>query len=204
MSSRNNFVIALIGANGTGKTTNEIEMIQKWRTSRPKEKVIGYDPHKQLGSLIDFHINSYDKNWAAHIHSKCRNSLIVLDDYKGLLPNYIPGPGMRDMFIDRRFHNNDFIYSVHSPSNIIEMLIDYTTHYYIYYTSNTEGRFRDKMPNAELCIAASRAVNKYVSMYDFGKHPNDPEFKGQKFPYVIVDVKHRKLTAVNMHNKLKF
>jgi len=202
--SRKNFVKCLLGANGSGKTTEEIEIIQLWKQSRPNGKVIGYDPHRQLGSLIDFHINSDDFNWAKHIHSKCRNSLIVLDDYKGLLPNYIPTPGMRDMFIDRRFHNNDFIYSVHSPGNIIEMLFDYTTQFHIYYTSNREGKFKDKMPNSEICIAASRYVNKYVSLYGMGKHPLSAEFKGQKFPYIIVDVLTQKLTAVNMHNKLTF
>lgn len=204
MSIRKNFVIGMVGANGTGKTSITKEIIEGWRHSRPRQSVIGFDQHSQLGSLIDFYINPDDKDWAYHIWKKCKNSLIILDDYKALVPNYIPTNGMRQIFIDRRHFNNDVIYSCHSPGNIIDMLTDFTTHYYIFHTKNTEGKFKDKMPNAELCIAASRAVNKYTSMYGLGKHENAPDFSGQKFPYIIANTESQKLTAINMHNKLKF
>lgn len=204
MLTRPNFVIGIIGANRTGKTVTEEEIIHLWKQSRPTQKVIGYDPQRKLQHLIDFNINPDDKNWGVAIWQKCRNSLIVLDDYKGLTPNYVPTPGMRQMFIDRAYHNNDYIYSCHSPNNIMEMLTDYTTKYYIFHTKNTEGKFKEKMANAEFCIGAARTVNKYVSLYGVGKHPNDPEFKGQKFPYMIVDTENQKIKAINMHNKFQF
>lgn len=201
---RKNVVIGLIGANRTGKTVTEFELAQNWKYAKPSQKIIGYDPQRQLTELIDFHINPDEKNWALHIWKKCTNSLIVMDDYKSLVPNYIPTPGMRQMFIDRCYHNNDYLYSCHSPGNIMDMLTEYTTHYYIFHTKNTEGKFKDKMPNSELCIGASRAVNKYVSLYGLGKHPKDPDFRGQRFPYIIVNTESQKLTAVNMHQKLEF
>lgn len=204
MSIRKNFVIGMIGANATGKTSITKEIVSDWKNSRPGQMVVGFDQHRQLGDLIDFYINPDDKDWAYHIWKKCKNCLVIMDDYKALVPNYVPTNGMRNIFIDRRHHNIDIIYSCHSPGNVIDMLTDFTTHYYIFHTKNTEGKFKDKMPNAELCIAASRAVNKYTSLYGLGKHQLDREYSGQKFPYIIANTETQKLTAVNMHNKLKF
>lgn len=195
MAIRKNFVIGMIGANGTGKTTITKEMVVDWRNTRPNFAVVGFDPHRQLGGLIDFHINPDDKEWAVHVWKKSKNTLQVWDDYKGLVPFYVPTLGMRQIFIDRRHNNTDIIYSCHSPGNVIDMMTEYTTHYYIFHTKNIEGKFKDKMPNAELCIAASRAVNKYVSMHGLGKHKLDPAFNlppnnGQGFPYIIVEAIH--------------
>lgn len=204
MAIRKNFVIGMIGANGTGKTSITKELVSDWRISRPNQKVIAFDQHRQFDGLVDFFINPEDKDWAWHIWKKVKNSLIILDDYKALVPNYVPTNGMRQIFIDRRLNNNDVIYSCHSPGNVIDMLTDFTTHYYIFHTKNTEGKFKDKMPNAELCIAASRAVNKYTSLYGLGQHKSDPHFSGQHFPYIIANTETQRLLAVNMHNKLKF
>lgn len=204
MEIRKNFVMGLIGANGTGKTSVTKEMVKDWRSSRPNQSVIGFDQHRQFDGLVDFYINPSDKNWAIEVWRKCKNSLIILDDYKALVPNYVPTPGMREIFIDRRLNNNDVIYSCHSPGNVIDMLTDFTTHYYIFHTKNTEGKFKDKMPNAELCIGASRYVNKYTAIYGLGQHPNAPNFLGQKFPYIIANTETQRLTAVNMHNKINF
>lgn len=201
---RKNVVIGMIGANGTGKTSVTKEIIADWRAANPNKIVVGFDQHYQLQGLIDFYINADDKDWAWHVWKKCKNCFIVLDDYKALVPNNVPTNGMRQIFIDRRLNNNDVIYSCHSPGNIIPMLTDFTTHYYIFHTKNSEGKFQDRMANAELCIGASRAVNKYVTMHTFGKHRNAPDYAGQDFPYIIANTETQRLKAINMHQKLSF
>src|SRR3989442_1480324 len=77
----------------------------------------------------------------------------------------------------------------------------YTNYYYIFQTNVQKGAFRDKIPNSELCNLASARVNKYVSIFGKGKHPKDPEFDGQKFPYIIVDCEKQILKAVNMNKQ---
>lgn len=217
-----NFVIALIGFNGSGKSTIEKQIIRDWKKSRLEykkklelqgysgysPKVHGYDPQKQFKNYFDSFIDMEDKNWALDVFNNKRNSLIILDDYKGLLAGEdgkeknTPSPGMRQMLVDRRDHNNDFIYSCHSPSNILNILVEYTTHYYIFYLQATDEKFDDKIPIAGICIKASKYVNAYVKKYGMGEHPNSPDYQGQGFPYFKINALTGNAIAVNMNKPL--
>lgn len=194
----NNFVIQMVGANHTGKSVTSRKIITEWRSSRGdiiynpdtkrherKYKVVAFDPKLQFDGIVDEFIRP-EKNWAIPL-CKLRNALIVLDDYKTLLPNYLPTPGMFELFAGRWHYNIDFIISCHSPGHVIEMLIDYITQWYIYHTKAGEKKFGEKMPDAKMLSDIATVVNKYVAIYGMGKHPNDPEFRGQKFPYIVYD-----------------
>lgn len=195
----------MIGANHTGKSVTTKKIITAWRSARPdmaqvpgkgfmdrerKYKVIAFDPKKQFDGLVDHYIYP-DKNWASDLNKQnIRNALIILDDYKTLIPNYIPTPGMFKLFSDRWHYNLDFIISCHSPGHVIDMIIDYITEYYVFHTKTSEGKFKEKMPNAEMLLNISKFVNKYVSVYGMGMHPSHPNFfqppnNGQKFPYMV-------------------
>lgn len=189
----------MVGANHTGKSTITRRMIAEWRASRPdiiyntkknkherKYKVIAFDPKKQFDGLVDQYIYP-DHKWAAYVANEARNSLIILDDYKSLIPNYIATPGMFELFAGRWHYNLDFIISCHSPGHIIDVLIDYITEFYIFHTKAGEKKFNDKMPNSKMLLDISKFVNKYVAIYGMGKHPNDVDFRGQGFPYMVFD-----------------
>lgn len=187
----------MIGANHTGKSVTTRRMIAEWRASRPellsdgsrKYKVVAFDPKFQFKGLVDQYIYP-DKNWAIHVFKKVRNSLIVLDDYKSLIPNYVATPGMFDLFSSRWHYNLDFIISCHSPGHVIDMIVDYITEYYIFHTKTSEGKFKEKMPNSKKLLDISKIINKYTAIYGLGKHPNDANFNsapnfGQRFPYIV-------------------
>lgn len=212
--SRPNYVIGIVGANGTGKSTITKELIDIWTQSRYqlglkaqiyKNTVYGsritFDPQFQFGQYSDYFIK-IDPNWAKEIDLRVRDSLITLDDYRILVKNPTASGELRDLFINRKYQNNDYIYSCHAPANIIRELDYFTTHYYIFFTMSVASRFEEKMDDAKLCIDANNMVNKYVSMKGIGKHPLDPEFNGQCFPYVIVNRLTGTLDSVNMDQSL--
>lgn len=203
-SRPNNFIIQMIGANHTGKSTLTKKFISEYRLARPerltyldklmpwekvgdrKYNVIAFDPKLQFEGLVDQYIRP-EKDWAYQVSKKARNSLIVLDDYKSLIPNYIATPGMFELFASRWHYNLDFIISCHSPGHVIDMLVDYITEYYIFHTKTSEGKFKEKMPNSEMLIRISKTINKYTAIYGLGKHPLALDFAGQRFPYMVFD-----------------
>ncbi len=187
----------MIGANHTGKSVLTRRFIQEWRAARPellpdgtrKYKVIAFDQKQQFKGLVDEYIYP-DHKWAIYVWAKARNALIILDDYKSLIPEYKATPGMFDLLAARWHYNLDFIISCHSPGHVIDMLIDYITEYYIFHTKTSEGKFKEKMPNADHLIKISKTINRYTAIYGLGKHWLDPEFmrppnNGQRFPYMV-------------------
>lgn len=166
---RQNTVIGIIGGNATGKTRLIKELIKK---SNGNEEVYCFDPN---GGLKDCYTQKIecDMEWAVNINKKAKNSLVVLDDFKNLTPNYIPTPMMRDLFINRRYHNNDYIYALHNYSDIMKMLTYFTTHYYIFPTK-TINPVSNKALNSELIQCAIDVVNRVKKCFDY--------------PYGIVDV----------------
>lgn len=195
INKRNNFVIQLVGTNFCGKTTLSKRFAKSWREARPeilpngkrKYQVIAFDPKRQFDGLVDEYIRP-EKDWAIHVTKKARNALIILDDYKTLLPNYDFTPGMFELFAGRWHNNLDFIVSCHAPGHIILKLIDYITEYYIYHIKPSRISFKDRIPDTgDVLSNMSETINKYVATYGMGKHPLDPDFKGQTFPYMTFD-----------------
>lgn len=215
MGNRRSALIGMIGTNGCGKTTITKEVANIWRASRPPLRVqngivynarMVFDVWGQMRDITDYGIRR-DSGWAKTIDEKVKSSLIILDDYKLLVEGNVPTKGMVDLFINRRHSDLDYIYSCHSPSSVIPQIIPYTSHFYIFYTKTLQGVFEKRMPFSDLLITASSYVNKYVSVYGMGMHPdhvefNGPKNKGQRFPYCIVDTDKGTIDAINMNRPL--
>jgi hypothetical protein len=202
VDKRTNFLMGFIGTNRTGKSATARMVAEEWRKSRPDNYIVAsFDPQGRFADLSDFIIKPDDKDWAKRL-CKLRNALVILDDYKIINPNNVPVAGLENLIYYRAHYNIDIMYICHNPFLILNYLTYFTTHYYIFYTQATDGRFESKIPNAQLCLSASRYVNKYVLVHGRGAHPKSPEYKGQAFPYMVVDCENQKLRAYNMSREL--
>lgn len=198
---RNNFLMGFIGHNRTGKTTIALEMAKKWKESRKDCYVIAFDPQKRFTKetveidgveepLVDTEIRLDESGvWYDRV-LKFRNFLLILDDYHILLDKRIAEKGLKKLLAHRDDYNIDIIYITHTPSLILNLLTDYTTHYFIFFTQALAGKFKEKIQNFHLCSAAVRTVNKYVKVFGKGKYPN--------FPHCIVDTEKQTVQAFNM------
>ncbi len=210
MEDRPTRCVGLIGAPGCGKTTKEEELIKQWIRDHASGLLYGFvpDPISVLIKYITNWIEKGNSNWAIPLLGVL-NSLFVLDDYVGLMMSekgkqvYIPTPGMTKLFMDRRFSGNDIIYSCHSPIAVIPQLAQYTTHYVIYKTNTDEGTFDKRMQGSAKLRKAAKMVNAYCEMIGgVGFHPNDPKYRGQGFPHIILDTTTWVATPVNMKREL--
>lgn len=199
---RHCFCLGFFGTNRTGKSAVAHEIAEDWRSSRDsRHTIVSFDPQHRFKDISDAIINPEDKFWAKRLH-KLRNCLLILDDFNELNDKNIPDEGLKTLMFHRDDWNIDIIHIYHNPKLILNVMAYYTNYYYIFQTNVQNGGFKDKIPNSELCTAASARVNKYVSIFGKGKHPNDPEFSGQKFPHIIVDCEKQILKAVNMNKQL--
>lgn len=202
--------IMLIGAPGCGKTTKEEELIRKWKLHHPSGLIYGFvpDPNSILHRHVTNRIEKYNPNWALEL-AGVTNSLIVKDDYVGLMmtekgkQTYIPTPGMTDVFTERRYNGNDIIASCHGPQAVIPQFVQFITHIIIYKTAVDEGTFDKRMAGGVKLQKAAKMVNAYCEMIGgMGYHPNDPKYKGQGFPHVIVDTTSWSIRPINMKREL--
>lgn len=192
--SRQNILWALVGDNSSGKSTIAKKFAKAWRESRPSShQIISFDPQDNFKDISDKFISPEDESWALRV-LKYRNILLILDDYNIINPGYTPIKGLKQLMIDRKKNNIDIIYICHNPSMIIETLTYFTGRYYMFYTNSKEGSFQKKIPNYSLCIAAANKINSHVQ----GMSENDYAALYPNFPYCVVDVKQKKISAINM------
>jgi hypothetical protein len=189
---RLNFVMGFIGHNRTGKTATAKQIAMHWKQSRPNGRILAFDPQYQFRTIADEIIYGTEVHtW----HKKAlsyRDSLIIFDDYKALMPGRNAPDGLLELLTMRSHYNIDIIYITHSPSLVLNTLTYYTTHYMIFYTQTSMGGFEKKIPNYLYVQTAINEVNKYVGKYGRGKYP--------LFPYITFDVQAEKMSAVNMNN----
>lgn len=201
--TRENFIWAFIGANGTGKTVESMKLARAWRKANPRRKIICFDPQgvftrelldKDKDILIKRGMKDFGKELTKELPNgqgyKYRDYLLIIDDYKMLCTDDRTNEGFLDLLALRRIVNCDIILSTHSPKLILERLSYYVTHYSIYFTSAAEGGFDKKANNYALCEKASRIINKYVLTYGKGQYPF--------FPYIMVHSKSDKLKLRNI------
>jgi len=198
---RNNFIFGFIGHNRTGKTSIAIEMAKSWKESRPDSAVIAFDPQNKIKKstveinqvqvpLMDYEIYLHEQG---HWYNKIlehRNFLLILDDYRNLHPKTQAEKGWLYLMSHREDYNIDIIYITHSPSLILNILTNFTTHYFIFYTLAQLGSFEKKIPHYSLCMGAVNYVNRHVKAHGKGTYP--------KFPYIMVNTLDEELTAINM------
>lgn len=194
MAERGNILWGFLGANKFGKSTIVETIAKAWRSSRGSDYiVIGFDPQDMFKGIIDKYISPEDKDWCKRV-LKYKNALLILDDYRIINPLHTPIDGLSQLMIDRTKLNIDIIYITHNPSLVIELLTYFTDKYFIFYTNSKEGSFQKKIPNYMLCITAANKINSHV------QNISEEDYKAlyPNFPYCVVDVRRKSITAVNM------
>lgn len=187
---RPNFTWVFVGASGYGKTVSTIQVARLWRKNNPRKKIYYFDPKgdiKSSGILRDGDVEiprgmrdfgavlcrqKPDKSFYHH------DFLLILDDYKAILTDDRTPASFLDFLAFAREMNVDVILSTHSPALVIERLSYYVTHYSIYFTQGSAGKFSDKCANYVACEQSRILINKYVMTYGKGAYPN--------FPYIEV------------------
>lgn len=185
---RDQFLMGIIGHNGTGKSVTAAK-IAKWWKNNNSGKVYAHDPTRVLHKHVDREIFPHQK-WEDIVLKEMRDGLLILDELRVLHPNPRMTPKLLEIMSMRRMYNIDIVYIVHNPALILEQLTYYTTHYYIYYTQSKIGNFKSKIPNYLLCKKASDYINRYVRKNGRGDYP--------KFPYVVVDCQKETIKAINI------
>ena len=193
---RVNFLIGVIGTNGTGKTSIARKLAIAWKGSRPGQDIIAFDPSEDFEDVADYIIDISDKDWAKRCQDK-PNSLLILDDYRILCRESKSSPDFDTLLYRRRKLNIDIIYICHSPALVLNICTYLTNQYYIFHTLATDGSFQKKIPHYHLCVTATRMVNDYVQKHGRGEHPQSSAYVGQDFPYIIVDTQTQELKAIN-------
>lgn len=194
---RENFCYVFIGTNRTGKSSIARKQIIAWKKANPNKKVVAFDPQRRFKGLVDVYINIENEMWLEEI-LEMRNILLVIDDFRKLHDSQIPPKGLRVLLIDFCDYNIDMMFIFHNPADVWDVVNSHATHYFIFKTNSKEGKFKEKIPNASLCIVASYMVNKYVKEHGRGSYA-----EGCNFPYIFIDTDNEKLMAINMSNKNK-
>lgn len=181
---RPNYVIVLVGARRTGKTTELVKLIDKC-----KKKVLIYDinnekiyrkyPQMNLSQLPAWRSGKYRifappevmlekilecSKPPAPYH--LRNTAIILDDAsKYIFPNSTRM--LKDLLVSCRHWNQDIFLTFHSISVIPPEVFTYTNYLLIKKTSENIKKIRsmDKVPNPEEVIKAWEAVVAHKDQY---------------------------------------
>ena len=191
---RDVFSYGLIGFNETGKTELAKEIAKDWKSTRPGQDVMAFDPTGKFKGIANKFLKEYEGDWLEEA-LKLRNGLLILDELRMLHPAHQADRRLVKLFSMRsgEHWNNDIIYIVHSPKLILEVLDSYTTHYRIFYTQARLNQWKDKIANYEGCISAHGLINKYVTEYGKGTYPN--------FHYVEVENLTGEITWYNIDKK---
>ena len=188
---RDVFSYGLIGFNEMGKTVLAKQIAMDWKRSRPGRDIVAFDPTHKFRGIANKFISEHEGDWLDEL-LKCRNSLIILDEFRMLHPPHQADRRLIKLFSMRpsQHWNNDIIYIVHSPKMVLETLDSYTTHYRIFYTQARSSQWKDKIANFENCVSAHNVINRYVTRFGKGTYPD--------FPYVEVDNIKGELAFFNM------
>lgn len=203
MSGRSNFFNMYIGYNRTGKSVTAQSYANLWRISNPDGIIAGFDPQRRFDHLIDpqYKIQAGEKGWwAGHDRLKIgkrpiheiRNALFIADDYRGMNRSHITSEDLYALMEFRAEYNVDIIMVCHSPALVIEGLMPYISHYYIFYTKGRKAKFEEKIENYIECQTAAEMMKGYIGEHpDFIKNPGqfyDSTMHGKhRFPHIIVD-----------------
>ena len=190
---RDNFLMGFIGHNKTGKTTVEKQIAINWKEGRDGNfKIVAFDPKNQLREIADeFILLSDSDDEIKNKIDNSKNSLLILDDIRILHEEDKSRVWLLYLMQQRNDLNIDIIYSVHNPALVLNLLAQFTTHFYIFHTKVQAGGWKRKIPAYVECTAASNYVNDFVKKYGRGDYPN--------FRYMTVDTENEEMNGVNMH-----
>lgn len=205
--ARNNFVLCIIGASGTGKTVTAVGMAKDWKWSRRKigGKVIAFDPHDDFKSVADVKIDAKDEDWAKILMQKNRdgtfmfsNSLLILDDYRSILQGNHMDTGFYDLLALRRKIGIDVIYITHNPKLILQGLAYWNTAFILFRTVAHSDDFEGKIPHFLTCQRACNLINAYTRTFEEKDYNN----LYPNFPYVFVRLDSEQLFPQNMQQEI--
>lgn len=187
------FIIGFTGDNRQGKSVECAKIALQWKKANPTGSIIAYDPQKRF-PFADINITIEDTDWA-EIVAERTHVLLILDDYKELIPGNNETKGILKLMAKRAENGIDIIYICHSPTDVLERFTKHTHEFYVFYTNSKHDRIKDKIPNnPQLFIDAVEYMNKYI--LDFGL----PNYPGP-FPYVVVNIKKNTITAVHFKHQ---
>lgn len=162
-------LIAVIGTNNTGKTSVVYEIAKKFKQKVKSEKkkqenfnqLIVYDVQNRFTDLDPVNIELSNKDWAKDLLNY-RNSLIILDDYRALIPSDRMSDDFLNLLQYRAEYGLDIILMAHNPALLLERLTYYVDDYFLFYTSGTENSFKGKIPNREQLIKCKKLIDNYT------------------------------------------
>jgi len=188
---RGNFVWAFIGASGTGKTVTAVQLAKDWKRAKKKVggKIFAFDPHDAFDGISDVKITANDTDWAKIMMQKnpdgtfmFLHSLLILDDYRSILPSDKMDRNFYDLLALRRKLDLDILYITHNPKLIIQGLVYWNTHFSLFKTEAMSDDFAEKIPKFLICQQASNVINAYCKAY----HATDYDLLYPNFPYIVI------------------
>ena len=155
-------LIAVIGTNGTGKTTFIHDVYaDEFKRVNPSRTVYFVDVYGNLKNKRDDFV--YLDDFSFDIWSKMRKCLVVVDDMR-MFFNRNDEPEMRRMFIQRRHAEVDTVLVYHSFADVHRIVFRYATNYYIFRTNDRYDEVKKKIGNEKITrevVRKSNMLEKY-------------------------------------------
>lgn len=204
-----NFVIAIVGAIGKGKTSLINDILTECKEEVREDgngsyyikfavKSIGFDPFNQLDHLVDSTIQARKDLTKCNI----KDSLVVLDELNDFAQDQKEMESVASLLVSRKHYNNNFIYSCRSISDIPNKIMLLTTHFYVFHTNPSVRKTINRdIPLNNLFNDAQDRIFRYAKKHGLGKHRLDPSFDGQGFPYCIIDAEKLTISEINMEKE---
>jgi len=212
MDARRGSEITMIcGTNNTGKTAIARQLVIKYNKKRDilekknkypsnYNKLIVYDPQHAFQDLMregDVNLDMADKEWEEKV-LRYRASLVVLDDYKELMPNDRLSDGFLKLMSARARFGLDFNMITWSPKLIMPRLEIFINKYILLKVNSDDKEFADRIAGDKpTVIGIKNSLNREFMRY------TDEEYKKlyPNFPFVFWDGARNKAMKVNFKNK---
>lgn len=205
IKQRGGELIVIIGHNNTGKTVLSTQMAEDFNKRREGVNLRNYPPNYYKLAVYDVQsrftdylkngdisINSSDKEWAKKLLG-LRKSLVILDDYKVLVPNDQMDKSFLDLLQYRAEYGIDIILITHNPKLVLERLSYYVDTYCLFYTAGNSNTFKGRLSGSERLIELKKMIDKEYKKYsreEYGKlYPN--------FPFIFYNGREEKAKLVN-------
>lgn len=209
MKIRGSEIIGIIGGNNTGKTVLAKSLAEKFVKKRnkidlkkyPKNyyRLAVYDVQDRFGDLLnedDLSIKVSDDNWCKKL-LKLRNSLIILDDYRVLMPKDTMDKDFLNLLQYRAEHGLDIILIAHNPQLVIPRLSYYIDTFCLFYTAGNEKSFDHRLSGSENLKKLKNVIDKEFKSYTQDEYSN----LYPNFPYIFYQDKKNKAVLINFKKK---
>ena len=198
-------LICIIGHNNTGKTVFATQIAEDFNNRRKAINLRNYPPNYYKLAVYDVQnrftdffqkgdisIEHSDKEWAKKLLG-LRKSLVILDDYKVLVPNDQMDKSLLDLLQYRAEYGIDIVIITHSPKLVLERLSYFIDTYCLFYTVGSNKVFKDRLGASEVLTELKKIIDKEYKRYNGNEYsklyPN--------FPFIFYDGRNEKAKLVN-------